>query len=87
LTLQANDQPFIIPLDRTDPAVEDGVATQRLYAWMQAISDRIPLEGSGSPEGSLTANKGRLYVNREGIQGERIYMKTTNGGNVGWQLA
>lgn len=87
MTLQANDQPFIVPPDRLDQLLEGENASQRFYAWIQGVSQRIPLEGSGSPEGSLTANAGRLYIDREGIQGERIYMKTTNNTNTGWEFA
>ena len=87
MTLPAIDEPFIVPPDRIDPLVLDSVATQRFYGWIQGMSDRIPLEGDGSPEGNLEANQGRLYVDRQGAQGQRIYMKTTNGGVTGWELA
>ena len=87
MTLLASDEPFIVPPDRLDPLLEEETASQRFYTWIQAMSQRIHLEGSGSPEGSLEANAGRLYVDRDGAQGERIYMKTTNGGNTGWEFA
>lgn len=86
MTLLASDEPFVIPPDRLDPLIEDEGASQRFYAWIQGVSSRIPLEGSGSPEGSLEADSGRLYIDRDGIQGERVYMKTTNGGNTGWEF-
>jgi hypothetical protein len=87
VTLLANDQPELVPPDRLDPLLEGENASQRFYTWIQGVSERTPLEGSGSPEGSLEANKGRLYIDRDGVQGQRIYMKTTNGGNTGWQFA
>ena len=89
MTLQANNEPVVVPPDRIDPLVdkETGNGVQRFYTWIQAISQRIPIEGSGSPESRFEANAGRLYVDRDGAQGERIYMKTTNGGNTGWELA
>jgi len=87
LTLQANDEPVIVPPDRIDPLLEDDIASLRYYAWIQAMSQRIPIEGSGSPEGVFDANAGRLYIDRDGAQGQRIYMKTTNGTNTGWEFA
>ena len=87
MTLQADDTPFVIPPDRLDPLLEGENASQRFYAWIQSVSDRITLEGNGSPEGSLEANIGRLYIDKDGAQGERIYFKTTNGGNTGWEFA
>lgn len=87
MTVQASDNPFIIPIDRLDPLLENEVASQRFFAWIQDVSDRIPLEGKGNPNDSLEANQGRLYIDKSGVQGERIYMKTTNGGKTGWELA
>ena len=88
MTLLTSDEPFVVPPDRLDPLLEGEAGSQRLYAWIESVSDRLPLEGNGSPEGSLEANIGRLYVNKLGAQGSRIYMKATdNGENTGWELA
>ena len=87
MTLLASDQPYVIPPDRVDALLEGEGASQRFYAWIQGISARIPLEGSGSPEDGLEADAGRLYIDRDGAQGSRIYMKTTNGSKTGWELA
>jgi len=87
LTLQADDTPFVIPPDRLDPLLEDEAASQRFYAWIQTVSDRVVLEGNGSPEGSVEANKGRLYIDKQGTLGQRIYFKTTDGGKTGWEFA
>ncbi len=88
MTLLADDTPFVIPPDRLDPLLEDEAATQRFYAWIQVISDRITLEGNGSPEGSLEATKGRLYVDKSSsTTGEMLYIKTTDTGDTGWVLA
>ncbi len=89
MTLQADNTPFIVPPDRLDPLLEDEGrnATQRFYAWINDMSGRITLEGNGTPEGSLEANAGRLYIDKDGVQGERIWFKTTNGGSDGWELA
>lgn len=88
MTLQTKNEPFIIPIDRLDPIVEDDASSQRFYAWIQSVSERLPLEGSGSPEGALPADIGRLYIDRNGTQGNRIYMKASNSGErTGWELA
>lgn len=87
MTLKSDDTPVIIPLDRLDPVLEEEVASQRFYSWMQIVSARIPMIGNGTPEGSLEANIGQLYIDKEGAQGSRIYFKTTNGGKDGWELA
>lgn len=89
MTLQADDTPFIVPPDRLDPLLEDEGqnASQRFYSWINDMSERIPLEGNGEPEGSLEANTGRLYIDKSGAQGLRIYFKTTDGGTTGWELA
>lgn len=87
MTLLADDTPFVIPPDRLDPLLEDEAASQRFYAWIQTVSDRALLEGNGSPEGSVEANIARLYIDKQGAQGQRIYFKTTDGGTTGWQFA
>jgi trimeric autotransporter adhesin len=40
--------------------------------------------GNGSPEGVVTANTGSLYQRGDGNLGEQLYLKTTNGTNIGW---
>lgn len=41
------------------------------------------MKGVGSPEGNIPARIGVLYIDEElGI----LYIKTTNGGNTGWQM-
>lgn len=88
MTLQANDTPRVIPLDRLDAILDEDAASQRFYAWMEDITNRIPLEGNGSPENSLEGTQGRLYIDKSAIlTGTMIYIKTTNIGNTGWVLA
>ena len=86
MTLQTNNEPFVIPPDRLDPILDDGVLTQRMYSWMQSISDRIPIDGDGSPESIITARIGRIYIDRTAQQFNRIYIKTTDSGATGWEL-
>lgn len=42
------------------------------------------LKGSGSPEASITAPKGSIYVNINGGPGTTMYLKETGVGNTGW---
>ena len=86
MTLKNDDTPVILLPDRLDPILEEEAVSQRFYAWMQIVSERIPMIGNGSPEDSLEANIGQLYIDKEGTQGNRIYFKTTNGGKTGWEL-
>lgn len=87
MTLKSDDTPVILLPDRLDPILEEESPTQRFYAWMEIVSERIPMIGNGAPEDSLEANIGQLYIDKLGTQGNRIYFKTTNGGKDGWELA
>lgn len=88
MTLQADDTPRVIPLDRLDAILDNDSASQRFYAWMEEITKRIPLEGNGSPENSLEADQGRLYIDKSSsTTGQMIYIKTTTTGSTGWVLA
>ena len=42
------------------------------------------LAGSGSPEGTVTANIGSLYLNVDGGTSTTLYVKTSGSGNTGW---
>jgi hypothetical protein len=41
--------------------------------------------GTGTPEGSVTANVGSLFINKSGGAGTTLYVKQTGTGNTGWQ--
>lgn len=78
----------MVPPDRQEPLLDENQsATERFYSLLQALASRVPIFGSGDPNGQFQANKGRLFVDIDGIQGERIWMKTTNGGRTGWEIA
>ena len=88
MSLPKTNEPVIFPPQFSENVVkEDGTANNRLYSFFQGLASRIPIEDSGNPEGRFEANAGRLYIDRDGSQGSRIYMKTTNGGNTGWEIA
>lgn len=40
--------------------------------------------GSGTPEGSLSANVGSLYLRTDGGSGTSLYVKESGSGNTGW---
>lgn len=42
------------------------------------------LSGAGTPEGSITAPQGSLYLNTSGGAGVSLYVKETGTGNTGW---
>lgn len=42
------------------------------------------IEGTGSPEGVVTAPVGTLYVNRAGGAGSTLYVKETGAEATGW---
>ena len=48
------------------------------------IDNQIPLTGSGTPEGAVTANVGRLYTDTAGGAGTTLYVKESGAGNTGW---
>ena len=62
------------------------------YIWKKGINKLHtyinPLriyEGTGSPEGVVTANIGALYINLSGGASTTLYVKeSTNGANTGW---
>lgn len=87
MTLLNINEPVIIPPERYDPLIEeDATASQRFYFMLQTMAERIPIYGTGDPNGQFEANQGRLYVDTNGAQGSRVYMKTTNGGATGWDV-
>lgn len=48
------------------------------------ISNTKICVGSGSPEGTVSAVVGSLYLNRSGSAGTSLYVKQSGTGNVGW---
>lgn len=51
---------------------------------VQSPVTNVPLSGSGSPEGVLTAVVGSLYTRTDGGTGTTLYVKETGTGNTGW---
>ena len=48
------------------------------------IDNQLPLIGTGSPEGVVTASTGRLYTDSSGGAGSTLYVKETGAGPTGW---
>ncbi len=69
---------FINDLITTDDAVtfEDGVNI--------ASGDIVWRTGTGSPEGSITAAVGSLWLRSDGGSGTTLWVKETGTGNTGW---
>ena len=63
---------------------------QQFRGWTQeitaAINELQVLTGTGSPEGVVTANPTRLYMDNNGTAGVIVYIKQTGSGNTGWVL-
>jgi len=44
----------------------------------------LTLYGSGTPESSITASVGSLYLNKSGGASTTLYIKESGTGNTGW---
>lgn len=49
-----------------------------------ATASRAIIYGAGSPESSITASPGALYLNTSGGTGTTLYVKESGTGNTGW---
>lgn len=56
---------------------------EKLRLLTDQLLDRF-LEGEGSPEGAVTADKAALYLRQDGSPGTLVYVKTTDGSSAGW---
>jgi hypothetical protein len=71
----------------TDVLIENGIATDTFYSWIDQVTRAIqpPLLGSGNPEGAIPSHVGRWYVDQDTV-GTGIYLKETGDGDTGWVL-
>lgn len=75
------------------PSIEpykDSKLPERFLRWIEVLRLKlrpIPdfIEGDGSPEGVISARRTARYFNRTGAAGTRLYVKTTQTGNTGWE--
>ncbi len=56
---------------------------EKLRLWTEAMGNRIT-EGTGSPEGVVTADIAALYLRQDGSPGTLLYIKTADDSNTGW---
>lgn len=80
---------MIIPPYRDAPIVDQkGNASAEMQGWIEVVTNLLNAmeiqEGTGSPEGVITANTKKLYFNTSGSPGSYIYIKTTDNSNTGW---
>jgi len=56
---------------------------EKLRLLTDHLLDRF-LEGEGSPEGVVEADKAALYLRQDGSPGTLVYVKTSDDSNTGW---
>lgn len=55
-----------------------------VYSLTSHTHATLPLTGTGSPEGAVTAAVGTLYLRTDGGAGTSLYVKESGSGNTGW---
>jgi hypothetical protein len=69
---------------------EDGKPTLRASEYMREILRLVnlntPIQGTGSPEGVITADVSQRYMDTAGASEAVLYIKQTGTGNAGWIL-
>jgi hypothetical protein len=69
---------------------DDGTPTLRGALWIEEITRETnlntPIQGTGSPEGVITAEVGQRYMDTAGASESVLYIKQTGVGNTGWIL-
>lgn len=83
---------IIVGLPKSRPIVEeDGFLTPESRVALLELEARIPIYGSGSPEGEVESLVGATYYDIDASTGSIIYVKTQDniGGDrsKGWTLA
>lgn len=78
-------------LNASQPIVEDDKTMSQVFRnFMVQVSELIPLQGSGSPEGVVEARQYREYIDTAGSSGSIKYIKMQDniGGDKtkGWVL-
>lgn len=58
---------------------------ERIRLTLDALQS-VLIQGDGSPEGVVEADKGALYQNTTGAVGSLLYAKTTDDSSFGWVL-
>lgn len=53
---------------------------------LQLSSGPYIMEGSGSPEGAISAGPGSIYLRKDNESGQKFYVKESGTGNTGWKV-
>jgi len=66
------------------------IMTLRMAEFLEAITrqvnQNITISGTGSPEGVVTAEPFKTYLDTAAAAGSNFFVKKTGAGNTGWQL-
>lgn len=54
---------------------DSGISTQRTQIWLDQVTDLQIITGTGTPEGIVSANVSRLYLQTDGTDGAVLYIK------------
>ena len=54
---------------------EHGISSKEMRLWSRAVTDRLMLVGTGSPESVFDSNIGAMYMNDAGTAGSILYVK------------
>lgn len=81
----------IIAIERFTPISDDvRNMTLRLAEFIEEltlqVNQNIPIIGTGSPEGVITARPFKLYFDTAAAAGSNAYFKKTGSGDTGWIL-
>lgn len=81
----------VIAQERFSELVDsNGYLTQRGASFIEELVRQVNqnevISGTGSPEGVVTANPKKLYMDESGTAGNILYVKKTGTGNTGWIL-
>jgi hypothetical protein len=81
----------IIAIERFTATVsEDDTMTLRMAEFLEAltrqVNQNITISGTGSPEGVVTAEPFKTFLDTAAAAGSNYYVKKTGSGDTGWQL-
>lgn len=84
----------ITTIERFTAIIQDDQGRQvmslRMAEFMEAlvsqVNQNIVINGTGSPEGVITAQPFKFYIDTAAASGSNLYAKTTGAGNTGWVL-
>lgn len=67
---------------------QSGLPSNVMQGWIESVTALLNAlgiqEGTGSPEGVVTANAKKLYFRTDGSPGTYLYFKTTDNSDTGW---